>query len=93
MRAKLRADSLNSKIVEIKQEYFSNTSDAGGNVVICEKVARIPIALKLDTSHYIYSFFWAGNYWYARISSAYNDTHYPIKNATISGTIYYAIVI
>ena len=67
-------------------------SDSGGNIVVIGMSYGIPIALITDSSHYVYSFFWAGDFWYAKITSAYHDIYKPITNAQITGTLYYITI-
>lgn len=83
--------TLDNNMIKIKSQTFTRTTDDAGNIVVCEiyDFSRMPIFLVTENSHYIYSFFYAGIYWYARLISAYSDTYYPIKNKELSGTIYY----
>lgn len=73
----------------IKKVSINSTTDDAGNVVIHQKAIVAPICLILDNTHTIYSFFWAGDYWYARVTSAYDASYYPIKNTQITGVLLY----
>ncbi len=74
----------------IKTVDITTQTDGAGNAVVCGIGGVLPIGFFSTTSHYVYSFFWAGAYWYIRLHSAYDYQYNVIENVTeITGTLYY----